>query len=59
LAVSNGKEAALSIGESNVSALRNYIGKQKEHHHRQTFQEEFRAFLTKYRIEYDEEYVWD
>jgi REP element-mobilizing transposase RayT len=50
---------AFSIGESNVRALRNYIAKQNEHHRRQTFQEEFRAFLTKYRIEYDEEYVWD
>ncbi len=50
---------AFSIGESNVAALRNYIAKQKEHHRRQTFQEEFRAFLSKYRIVYDEEYVWD
>ena len=30
-----------------------------KHHQRKTFQDEYREFLRKYRIEYDEEYVWD
>jgi len=50
---------AFSIGESVVPALRQYIANQKEHHRRQTFQDEFRTFLNKYKIEYDERYVWD
>jgi len=29
------------------------------HHRRVTFQDEFRSFLKKYEIEYDERYVWD
>jgi putative transposase len=50
---------AFSLGESGVPAARRYIEGQKEHHRKQTFQEEFRAFLVKYRIEYEERYVWD
>jgi putative transposase len=50
---------AFSLGESGVPAARLYIERQKEHHRVRTFQEEFRAFLRKYRIDYDERYVWD
>jgi REP element-mobilizing transposase RayT len=50
---------AFSLGESGVPAARRYIERQKEHHRTRTFQEEFRAFLRKYKIEYDERYVWD
>ncbi len=50
---------AFSIGQSGVSSLRAYIEKQEEHHKRQTFQDEYRAFLRKYKIEFDERYVWD
>ncbi len=50
---------AFSIGQSGVEALQAYIANQKEHHRRKTFQEEFRALLAKYRIEYDERHVWD
>jgi hypothetical protein len=32
---------------------------QEEHHHKTTFQDEFRRFLKKYEIEYDERYVWE
>ena len=40
-------------------ALLHYIDTQEEHHKTRTFQDEYRAFLTKYGIEYDERYVWD
>ena len=50
---------AFSIGQSNVAALKHYIAGQKKHHARTTFQDEFRTLLRKYRIEYDEQYVWD
>src|SRR5207244_9090008 len=36
---------AFSIGESNVAALKRYIGSQKHHHKRITFQDEYRKFL--------------
>jgi REP element-mobilizing transposase RayT len=50
---------AFSIGQSGVEALKKYIAKQKEHHLKKTFQDEFREFLKLYNIEYDERYVWD
>jgi putative transposase len=50
---------AFSIGQSGVADLKQYIANQKEHHRKKTFQEEFRAFLAKYQIDYDERYVWD
>jgi putative transposase len=50
---------AFSIGQSQVPTLTRYINNQKEHHKKQTFQDEFRIFLKKYEIEYDERYVWD
>jgi putative transposase len=50
---------AFSVGASDLEALRQYIDNQEEHHRKRTFQEEYRAFLTKYGIEYDERYVWD
>jgi len=48
-----------SIGKSGVEGVKKYIADQKEHHRTKTFQEEFRAFLKLYGIEYDERYVWD
>jgi putative transposase len=50
---------AFSIGQSGVPTLKAYIGRQKTHHLRTTFQDEFRKFLRRYEIEYDERYVWD
>ena len=50
---------AFSIGESTVADLKKYIARQKEHHQTVSFQDEFRAFLGKYRVDYDEKYVWD
>jgi putative transposase len=50
---------AFSIGQSQVPTLKCYIGGQKEHHRRVTFQDEYRRFLKLYEVEYDERYVWD
>lgn len=50
---------AFSIGQSGVAALKRYIHDQKQHHKRVTFQDEYRKFLKRYQIEYDERYVWD
>ena len=50
---------AFSVGPSDLEALRSYIDTQEEHHRKHTFQEEYRAFLKKYGVEFDERYIWD
>ena len=50
---------AFSIGQSQVAILKRYIARQKVHHQRVTFQDEYRKFLKSYGIDYDERYVWD
>ena len=49
---------AFSIGVSQVEETKRYIAKQREHHHKKTFQEEFLAFLKKHAIQYNPQYVW-
>ncbi|HPO14869.1 MAG TPA: transposase [Candidatus Hydrogenedentes bacterium] len=50
---------AFSVSHSNVGRVRAYIMNQEEHHRKISFQDEFRKFLKKHAIEYDERYVWD
>ncbi len=50
---------AFSTGQSQVETVVKYIERQKEHHKKQNFKEEYRALLKRYEIEYDEQYVWD
>ena len=50
---------AFSVSQSNLNEVIKYIENQEEHHKRVTFQDEYRAFLKAYGIEYDERYVWD
>jgi hypothetical protein len=48
-----------SIGFSQVEAVRTYIARQEDHHRKVSFQEEYRDFLRRYEIEFDERFVWD
>ena len=50
---------AFSVGESQADTVIRYIQNQEHHHRKMTFQEEFRKFLERYKIAYDERYVWD
>lgn len=50
---------AFSVGPANLDDLRRYIDNQEEHHRIHTFQEEYLTFLAKYKIDYEERYVWD
>lgn len=50
---------AFSVSQSHLEALRKYIASQREHHRDETFQNEFRTLLERYRVDYDERYVWD
>ena len=49
---------AFTIGASQVEALQHYIASQKERHKKQTFEQELVTLLKKYRVEYDERYLW-
>ena len=48
-----------STGPADLAALLAHIEGQEEHHRTRTFQDEYRAFLRKYGIDFDERYVWD
>jgi putative transposase len=50
---------AFSVNPSEIEVVKKYIENQHEHHKQKTFQDEYRAFLKKYNVEYDERYVWD
>jgi putative transposase len=49
--------AAFTVSESQLDNVQEYIRSQPEHHRTKTFVEEYRAFLTRHRIEYDERYL--
>ena len=50
---------AFSVGPTDLDALLAYIDNQEEHHRTKTFQDEYRIFLAKHGVEFDERYVWD
>ena len=50
---------AFAVNPSELDVVIRYIENQHEHHQNRTFQDEYRGFLKKYNVEYDEKYVWD
>ncbi|MBN1268944.1 MAG: IS200/IS605 family transposase [Kiritimatiellae bacterium] len=50
---------AFSVSESNIQAVKAYIEGQEERHRRTSFRDEYRAFLKKHNVPFDERYVWD
>lgn len=50
---------AFSVSYSNLPDVKSYLARQIEHHRVRTFQDEFRDFLRKHELEWDERYVWD
>ena len=48
-----------SVSVSNLDVVKKYIVEQEEHHRRVSFQDEFRALLSRHGIEWDERHVWD
>jgi REP element-mobilizing transposase RayT len=48
-----------SVSPADLAALIQYIDGQATHHRKRSFQDEMRAFFEKYRIAFDERYVWD
>ena len=50
---------AFSYSHSQRTNVIQYIEKQKEHHLKKTFKEEYLAFLNAFEIEYDNEYLFE
>lgn len=48
-----------SVGPGHRDEAEAYVRNQEEHHLHKTFQDEFRAFLVRYGVSFDEQYVWD
>jgi putative transposase len=51
--------AAFSVSESSLEAVAQYVSDQETHHKTITFQDEYRAFLQRHHVSFDERYVWD
>ena len=51
--------AAFSVSKSQIPEIEVYIRNQREHHRQKTFEEEYRAFLDRHKIDYKEEYLFD
>ena len=49
---------SFTVSQSNLDAVQSYLEKQREHHRVKTFKDEFREFLVKHDVEYDEETIW-
>lgn len=47
-----------SVNPTQIDIVVDYIINQEEHHKTISFQDELRAFLKKYNVEYDERYIW-
>ncbi|MBO7391095.1 MAG: transposase [Verrucomicrobia bacterium] len=47
-----------SVSQSQSKAVEKYIAGQEEHHHKMTYQDEFRILLKHNGIECDERYIW-
>ena len=50
---------AFSVSESVSDAVRKYVRNQKEHHKKQTFEDEYKELLRLHRVEFDEKYLWE
>ena len=50
---------AFSVSQSEAARVIEYIRRQEEHHKKMTFQEEYRQFLARYEVAYDEAHLWD
>lgn len=50
---------AFSVSPSQLDGVVHYVADQEEHHRTISFQDEYRRFLAKHGVDYDERYVWD
>jgi putative transposase len=50
---------AFSVSPSHLDDVLQYVDAQQKHHRTRTFQEEYREFLRRHGLDFDERYVWD
>ena len=48
-----------SVSPKDRAEAERYVRNQEEHHRTRSFQDEYRAMLIQYNVEFDERYVWD
>ncbi len=48
-----------SVSPKDRDAAEDYVRNQEQHHKAESFQDEYRNLLQQYRVEFDEQYVWD
>lgn len=48
-----------SVNPTQIDVVVEYIKNQEIHHKKLTYKEELLAFLKKYKVDYDELYLWD
>ena len=48
-----------SVSWTHAALVKRYIENQEEHHRVKTFQEEYRLIMKRYKVEWDEKYIWD
>ena len=51
--------SVFSVSKSQEDVVRNYIARQREHHHKEDFRSELLRFLRAHGVEFDERYVFD
>lgn len=51
--------AVFSVSQSRLETTRNYISRQQQHHGKIAFMDEYRDFLDKNDVAFDERFVWD
>ncbi|MDB5391748.1 MAG: transposase [Planctomycetaceae bacterium] len=50
---------AFTVSHSQVDVVRKYLQNQAQHHRRQSFEEEYREFLQRHEIAFDEKYLFE
>ncbi len=50
---------AFSVSFSRIEQVKAYIESQQEHHQTISYQEEYRRFLDRHGVSFDEKYLWD
>jgi len=49
---------AFSVSSPRMEMVADYIRTQEEHHKKRSFEQEFRALLDKYGVQYDPQFLW-
>ena len=50
---------AFTVSHSGLEDVKDYIVKQEKHHKTMSFQDEFRLYLQRHGIAFDEKYLWE